>query len=307
MKLRTSPIDRARILRVLLHIEANLDKPLELDALADRAALSPYHFHRLFRTVVGEPPQRHIRRLRLERAALFLKNSTAPTVELAVPAGFDSREGFSRAFTAHFGQSPAAFRERAAAALRQLLRQLEGTPPLAVRLEECRSRFVVLTRVVGSPFRVMDAWVQFLRWARRRGLAHRDSLIAQINHDDEIVTPWHKHRTDLCLVLPEPVEAEPPYVRSTLPGGWHAVADFQGSAYGLYRAWLDLTERWLPGSGWHPAHHFFYDLGRAELIPTSLLAAMPLLLGGIRVQLCVPVERRPRPSWPVLVPPDVAR
>ncbi|MCS7014518.1 MAG: helix-turn-helix domain-containing protein [Gemmatales bacterium] len=301
MNQSTAPTDRARILRVLLHIESCLEDSLPLDALADQTALSPFHFHRLFRSVVGEPVHRHIRRLRLERAALFLKNSTVSTVDLSLTAGFDSREAFSRAFKTHFGAPPRVFRERATQGLKQLLRKLDGQPPLVVRIEEWPSQPIVLTRVIGSPFRVTEAWWHFLHWAKRRGLIRRNSRIAQIHHDDEIVTPWEKHRTDLCLLVPEPLAVQPPYVASFLPAGWHAVAEFQGSAYGLYLAWLDLTERWLPVSGWHPAHHGFYDLADADVIPLSLTAAAAPLSNGIRCQLCIPVQRRPYPGWPILV------
>jgi AraC family transcriptional regulator len=43
-----------KLLPVLVHIQANLDEDLSLDAVAKRAQLSPFHFHRLFRAAIGE-------------------------------------------------------------------------------------------------------------------------------------------------------------------------------------------------------------------------------------------------------------
>lgn len=298
----TCAIDEARILRVLLHLEANLDERWTLQELADRAGLSPFHFHRVFRTVVGESVHRHIRRLRLERAALFIKNSDASTIELMLPSGFDSREGFSRAFAAHFGESPSDFRNRSIRRLKRLLRTLDGKTPLQVRLVQLPPCHVALTRVIGSPFHVLSKWVHIMRWARKCGLARDDTLIAQINHDDEIVTPWRRHRTDLCIALPGPCEVDPPFVCTKLADGYHAVADFSGSPRELHRTWIDMAERWLPTSGWYPSCHYFYDLARADLIPTSLSAVGPLLAGGIRSQLMVPVAPRPRLGWPIFRP-----
>ena len=60
---------RERILRVRLHIEAHLDESISLEELAAVACFSPYHFHRIFRALVGESVMEHVRRLRLERAA----------------------------------------------------------------------------------------------------------------------------------------------------------------------------------------------------------------------------------------------
>jgi AraC family transcriptional regulator len=100
------------MLRVLVHIQQNLDEPLPLDRLAALACLSPYHFHHVFTGMVGESLASHIRRLRLERAASRLKLTHVPLVQIALDAGFDSHEAFSRAFRSNFNSSPTEFRSR---------------------------------------------------------------------------------------------------------------------------------------------------------------------------------------------------
>lgn len=102
-----------RILRVLLHIQKHLDEPLDLDRLAGVAAFSPYHFHRIFRGMVGETVHGHVRRLRLERAASRLRHGDDPVTRVAFEAGYESHEAFTRAFRDAFGQSPSGFRSRA--------------------------------------------------------------------------------------------------------------------------------------------------------------------------------------------------
>ncbi len=71
---------KERILQVLVHIQTHLDHPLPLDELAGLAHFSPYHFHRVFRGMVGEPVKEHVRRLRLERAAHRLRFSDQPII-----------------------------------------------------------------------------------------------------------------------------------------------------------------------------------------------------------------------------------
>ena len=68
MKEETSEDYRARMLRVLVHIQQNLDAPLPLEELASIALFSPFHFHRIFRGLIGESVKEHVRRLRLERS-----------------------------------------------------------------------------------------------------------------------------------------------------------------------------------------------------------------------------------------------
>jgi AraC family transcriptional regulator len=101
---------KKRMLRVLSHIQQHLDDPLELGQLARLANFSPYHFHRVFAGMVGEPLREYIRRLRLERAALKLSNRKAPVIEIALGAGYQSHEAFTRAFRGGFGMSPSRFR-----------------------------------------------------------------------------------------------------------------------------------------------------------------------------------------------------
>jgi AraC family transcriptional regulator len=77
-----------RILRVRLHIEAHLDRPMLLEELAAVACFSPFHFHRIFRALVGESVMEHVRRLRLERAAQRLRSGTgARVIDIALDAG----------------------------------------------------------------------------------------------------------------------------------------------------------------------------------------------------------------------------
>lgn len=86
------------------------DDALDLATLARAAALSPFHFARLFRDRVGEPPVRHLRRLRLERAALLLRETDQPITDVAFDAGFGSLSNFVTTFRLAYGVSPTRWR-----------------------------------------------------------------------------------------------------------------------------------------------------------------------------------------------------
>jgi AraC family transcriptional regulator len=75
-----------------------------LDQMAMRACSSPHHFSRLLSRATGEPPVAMRRRVLLERAAWQLTQGTSVT-DAAFAAGYESVEGFSRAFTRAFGRS----------------------------------------------------------------------------------------------------------------------------------------------------------------------------------------------------------
>lgn len=101
---------RERMLRVLLHIQENLDRELPLEELAGVAHFSPYHFHRIFSGMTGEPVMACLRRLRLARAAHRLAYGARSVTELALEAGFESPDAFGRAFRAAYGMAPSLWR-----------------------------------------------------------------------------------------------------------------------------------------------------------------------------------------------------
>jgi AraC-like DNA-binding protein len=78
-----------------------------LGDMADDAGSSPYHFSRLLSRATGEPPVAMRRRVMLERAAWQLAHGTSVT-DAAWAAGYESVEGFSRAFTRAFGRAPSS-------------------------------------------------------------------------------------------------------------------------------------------------------------------------------------------------------
>ena len=96
----------------IAHIASDLEVAINLTALARGACLSPFHFHRIFRGMVGETPLELRRRLCLERAAWRLAREDTGVTAIALDAGYDTHEAFTRAFRARFGTSPSGFRRR---------------------------------------------------------------------------------------------------------------------------------------------------------------------------------------------------
>jgi AraC-like DNA-binding protein len=100
-----------RLRGFLALIEASLDEPeMAGSDLAGRAYLSRFHFARLVRAALGEPPGAFRRRLLLERAAHRLTTTGDAVIDVAFDAGYSAPEAFARAFARAFGASPSDFR-----------------------------------------------------------------------------------------------------------------------------------------------------------------------------------------------------
>ena len=117
-----SHLDEAeRIRAVQAYIRRHLTEALDRTALATLAGFSVPHFHRVFAAHVGESPTAYIRRLRLERAGRKLRMGAIDIGEVALAAGYESHNAFSKAFKQQFGLSPSAFRALGCQAATQLL------------------------------------------------------------------------------------------------------------------------------------------------------------------------------------------
>src|SRR5258708_37929168 len=98
MKPSTEQDYHQRIVRTLMYIQEHLDDALKLDHVAGVAAFSSFHFHRIFRGLVGETMKEYVRRLRLERAARDLKPLDETITQKALQAGFAAPGTFTQAF-----------------------------------------------------------------------------------------------------------------------------------------------------------------------------------------------------------------
>lgn len=99
-------------MRGVEHIERTIDVDVSLAEVAAEAALSEYHFHRVFRSRFGLPVMDYVRRRRLTKAADALLRTRMPIIGIALDAGFQSQAAFTRAFRKVYHTTPARFRAR---------------------------------------------------------------------------------------------------------------------------------------------------------------------------------------------------
>jgi AraC family transcriptional regulator len=97
---------------VASYMEAHLADDVLLDDLAGVAAISKFHFLRLFRQRAGVTPHQFLTRLRMERAAQLLAETAEPVQEVARRSGYASPSRFASAFKRQHGTNPLAFRQR---------------------------------------------------------------------------------------------------------------------------------------------------------------------------------------------------
>ncbi|MBR0812541.1 helix-turn-helix transcriptional regulator [Bradyrhizobium diazoefficiens] len=103
--------DRRRAVEAALWIDDNSHAEVDLEQAAKQAGLSPFHFLRLFSSVLGVTPHQYLVRSRLRHAARLLADDDIAVTDVAYDVGFGDLSNFVRTFHRAAGVSPTKFRQ----------------------------------------------------------------------------------------------------------------------------------------------------------------------------------------------------
>ncbi|MEE9394059.1 MAG: AraC family transcriptional regulator [Planctomycetota bacterium] len=266
-----APLDYVeRVNRAIDYILRNLSQALRLEDVAAVALFSPFHFHRVFKSLVGETLNQFVGRVRLERALFMMSHQRSLSLtEVAHSCGFASSSDFSRSFKKRFGVPPSAFDlESYRDQRRQELQDSSGDPKIAERLKrlpagenpdgfaatirELPPRCVAYLRVF-DPYRpdvVSDAAQKLMAWAEERNL-DGGQWLGYMWEDPEVV-PLADCRYDVGVEVPD-VQLSGEIGRMDFPAMTVAELEIRGGIDLELRAIDWLFRTWLPNSRYLPA------------------------------------------------------
>ena len=88
------------------YITDKLDQDISITDLSKAAGYSPWYSYRLFQSLLHMTPAVYIRRLRLSKSAFRLRDEKVKIIDVAYDSGFESVDGYQRAFFKEFGCNP---------------------------------------------------------------------------------------------------------------------------------------------------------------------------------------------------------
>lgn len=254
---------RARMQKVVDHVERHLDHDLDLETLSRVAAFSKYHFHRQFKAFYGISLHRYVQLARLQRASKQLAGPDGRSItEIALGAGYETPDAFARAFRQRFKQSPSDFRKspewepwlqafRPLNAARSRIMQTTYTPD-QVSIREVAPTRVAIFEHRGDR-RTIDATIQrFIAWRKAAGLSPQTSPTFNVWYSERDPANPADYSMDLCVGVDAgyPIDLQDENVKAgEIPGGRCAVLRVTGDTHNLEPAALFLYREWLPGSG----------------------------------------------------------
>ena len=244
-----------RLNKVIEYIGKHLDENLTLTQLSDIACFSKYHFHRLFTAYTGLSLQQYIRWLRLKRAAhQLIIDKDRSIINIAIDAGFESHEAFSRAFKQTCGMTPSEFRHESswhAWDKPPYLLPLQGDTKMNVTIKNINARRLAVFEHRGDPRKVGESVNKLMNWTKAQpaNLKPKAGEAFGFAYDDPQQTPAADFRFDLAITIPEQLLLKGEAVEKRLPAGRYAVAMHKGSRDNISDTVYALYRDWLPNSG----------------------------------------------------------
>ena len=235
-----------RINKVVAYINNHLDETLDLKTLANEAALSDFHFHRIFKALKGEAIGGYITRLRLEATARLLRYTALTIEEIAFNIGYETPASLSKAFKKQYGISPTEYRTNKDTYImkKEIINpDLALKAPKIVTLEPKNLIYVALTGAYGS-LDYGKAYEQLWAVIKAQKLFTKGIESICISYDDPKITEGSLQRSDVCLAIHKPATPQEEVSCKTLAGGKYAIFFYQGSYENLSQVY-DTAVRWV--------------------------------------------------------------
>ena len=276
----TNPNER-RLLRVLDHIHDNPAGDLSLDALSDIAAMSRFHWHRVFRAMTGETLAQAVRRIRMQRASYQLVMTDQPLASITASVGMENPASFTRCFTEQFGMSPTTFRKRGE--LRPFIHPQKPEPlimhPVAIRTEPAIQLAALPHK--GAYHEISRAFQKLSAVMASRDLFRSAGRMVGVFYDDPQSVPAADLRSHAAFEIAGRADLSDPLESVSLSGGRHAVLTYKGPYAGLPAAYDQLFGLWLPQSGEEPADAPSFEVylnSPMDTVPDDLVTELHLPL-----------------------------
>jgi AraC family transcriptional regulator len=247
MRLATQHRYLRRIERVVDALLASPADAHSVESLAAIAHMSEYHFHRVFRALMGETVQTTMRRVRLVLAADRLAGGGESVARIAQSAGYESPQAFARAFRSYTRSTPGDYRRRhrpVGAVARQCFTVSDFA---SIDFVDEPSREVFAMRHDGSVATIPRSVRRFWQWQLRRALLPRVRYNLGVVYPDTADPRGFRYFTAIVTDAADRVIDDA--TRLSLPGGRYARYALRGPASLIAPAFRALQRDWLPRSG----------------------------------------------------------
>ncbi len=241
--------------RAIEFIESNISRDIGLKEISAASNLSKYHFHRVFKSIIGNTSKNYLTRLRLEKSSYLLKNTNKKIANIAFDSGYTSPETFNRAFKSHFSTSPSQFRKSILQEVKNkqviyqdtTLENLSVSEPEIVSIEDLNLAYI---RHFGDYSKVAQPFQELMLWVVKNPALELNPTILGIKHDNPDLTKESNIRFDACVLIKKEIQPEGKIGYKKIKGGKFAVFRYTGGYEAIYSVYDYIYNVCLFQYGW---------------------------------------------------------
>ena len=289
----------ARLNTAILFIEENLSEKLTLEIISEKAHFSPFHFHRLFKVIVGETVNNFINRKRIEKAAAYLLHQNEKNItEIAELVGYQNLSSFSKSFKKFYGLSPQKFKEESPEKYSKISKTESKNGKVTITFEQylcninnalnwlkmnAKTEIKKVQRLdlayiahKGKMEAIGSIYNRLVKWATPKGLINEETRMVTIYHDSPKITDPNNLRMSACIVLNDPIELDGEVNLRILSPTKCIVSRLEIAPFEFQQAWessfafmvengykkseIDPFEIYYNNAAEHPENKFIVDL-----------------------------------------------
>lgn len=293
------------MVKIIQYIDNNLDTELSLEKVAEIAAYSPFHFHRIFKMIIGETLQNYIFRKRIEKSAFYLslrKNLSVKDIYLNL--GFSSHSDFNKAFKKYYGKSPSEFRKITPEKFHTIsqIHRKNGQVDTVFDQYICNIKNLLNWSTMNLKIKVTDlpemnlaavmslgianvesSFNVLIDWAKEKQLFPQENLkIISVYHDSFKVTSADKVRIHACMLLDKPLEKQDGEIfPEMLEAGKFIVGSGELTLAEFEQSWVSLF-LWMKENGYTTRKAFPFEIYHSNFKEHPE--------GKMLVDFCIPIN-----------------
>lgn len=261
--------------KALRFMDENLDTALSLKMIAEVACFSPFHFHRIFKTITNETLNAYITRKRIEKiASILIRKPDVSISELSLQYSFSSNSSLTRSFKKYYGLSPSDFRkqknnrfskiskieskngqaqvvfEEYICSINHLKNWIEMNAKIEIKeMPELKLAYVTSIGKNG----IAASYDTLVKWAIPLELLKSpEAKMVTIYHDSYKTTDSEKVRMSACITLTAPVKASGNIGTTIIAKGKFIVGSFVIGLDEFEKSWNSLFV-WMAENGYKKA------------------------------------------------------
>lgn len=256
---RTETFYRKKVHEVLNYIHNHLSDDLNIKLLAEQFGFSFFHFHRILKIYLNEPPGSYINRVRLETAVKIIRYSDLPLSEIALQIGYCDCSAFSKAFSKEFGISPQKFKSNNSIVLNTHVdykinsfgKLVSDIRPKIVLLAD---KPIVYTRFTGeyTGTEFNNVWDNFWEVVRRNNILSWKPDVFSVYFNDPHETNADECRAECCVASNKKISDSEYVETKTFTGGKYAMFRYKGPHKRLLEINEYILREWISNSSLKP-------------------------------------------------------